>query len=243
MRWTCLRWLPAWGLLLLLAPRVGAADAALGLDLTSARVWRGQVFNSTPALTPSLTLSRFSSWPLEITVDGVIDIGDEGGQFDAEGLSELQLGARLVLPGGFRASYAELLYPGPHSPRGIGVTREASLGWRWNGPIEPAVTVSYDVDRIDDVFVLVSLARSFVLSEKARLRLEGETGHAGSRYGALQGSPRGGFQHYDLGVRLAYLSTERMRLTARAAYSGTWHEALPQQSIGFYATIGVTFLR
>jgi hypothetical protein len=229
--------------MLLLAPRVGAADAALGLEVASARVWRGQVFNSTPALMPSLTLSRFSSLPLEITVDGVIDIGDEGGRFDAEGFSELQLGARLVLPGGFRATYAELLYPGPHSPRGLGVTREASLGWRWQGPLEPAVMVSYDVDRVDDVFVLVSLARSFTLSEKTQLRLEGETGHAGSRYGALQGSARGGFQHYDLGVRVAFLSSERMRLTARAAYAGTWHEALPQQSLGFYATIGVTFLR
>jgi hypothetical protein len=243
MRWTYLRWLPAWGLMLLPAPRVGAADAALGLDVASARLWRGVVFNSSPVLAPALTLSHFSTWPLEITVDGVIDIGDEGGRFDAEGFSELQLGARLKLPAGLQVAYAELLYPGPHKPRGFGVTREASLGWSWRGSIEPSVTVVYDVDQIDDGFVVVGLARSFTLSERTQLALEGESGYAGKRYAAIQGAARGGFQHYDLGVRVTFLSTDRLRLTARAAYAGTWQEALPKQPLGFHANIGVTFLR
>ncbi len=243
MRCTWLRWLSACVLLLLPAPRVGAADAVLGADVASARVWRGQVFNASPVLMPSLLLSGFSRLPLELTVSGAIDIGDDGGRFDAEGFSELTLGARLNLPAGFRVAYDELLYPGPHQPRPFRVTREASVGWHWDGPIEPAVTLVYDIDAIDDHFVLVRLARSFALSEKTRLWLEGETGHAGARFGAVQGADRGGFQHYDLGVRLSFLSTDRLRLTARAAYTGTWREALPKQPLGFYATVGVAFLR
>jgi hypothetical protein len=224
----------------LLACTAQAAEVTVGADLASARVWRGITFNSTPVLEPFLRAGGFGRLPLLVSVHGTIDIGDEGGTFDAEGFSELELEAALDLPHGIRASYVEFLYPGPRKPRGIPVTREVSLGWLWIGPIEPGVMVHYDVDNIDDVFVEAYLGRTFRLAERTHLTLEAEAGHAGKRFGAAEGSGRGGFHDYSLGALVAYRPTESLGLTVRAGYAGTFHEALPRQAVGFYAAVGVS---
>jgi hypothetical protein len=154
--------------------------------------------------------------------------------------SDVQLEAALDLPRGFKASYVEFLYPGPRQPRGLPVTREVSLGWLWVGPVEPGIMAHCDVDRIDDVFLEAFLGRTFNLSERTRLTLEAEAGYAGKRFGEAEGSGRGGFHHYVLGARVAYQPTERLGLTARAGYAGTFHESLPRQPVGFHAVVGVS---
>jgi len=212
----------------------------MGADVSSARVWRGITFNSTPVLEPFLTVTTSGQVPILLAVRGTIDVGDAGGQIDAEGFSELQLEATIQLPRGFTASYAELLYPGAHQPRGFPVTREVSLGWLWSGPIEPGLMVHYDVDRVDDYFIEAFVGRTFVLSEKTRLTLEAEGGHAGARFAEAQGAQRGGFHHYDVGARVIYHPSERLGLTLRAAYAGTFHQSLPRQPVGFHATVGVS---
>jgi hypothetical protein len=224
---------------LLVAPCARAAEVALGATLGSARVWRGITFNTTPVLEPHLYLRTGGRVPAVFGVRGTVDIGDEGGAFDAEGFSELTLSATLELPLGLRASYIELLYPGPRLPRGFRVTREVAFGWLWSGIVEPGVMIHYDVDSVDSYFVEAYLGRTFALSERTRLTLEAEAGHAAAGFAAVEGIERGGLHHYDVGARVVFRPTADLDLTARAAFAGTFNESLPIQPVGFYATVGV----
>jgi hypothetical protein len=237
-----LTWVATWLAALLASSGAQAAEVSLGAEVASARVWRGQTFNSTPVLEPFLRVDLLGRVPLVVSVHGTVDVGDEGGAFDAEGFSELQVEAGLDLPHGFKASYTELLYPGPRQPRGFPVTREVALGWLWLGALEGGIMAHYDVDRLDSVFVEAFLGQTFALSDQTRLTLEAEAGHAGEAFGVAAGSSRGGMHHYLLGARLVYQPTEHLRLTTRAGFAGTFDESLPRQPVGFHAAVGVSVI-
>ncbi len=243
---------------------MGAAEATLGADLSSAHVWRGITLNPGPVVQPQLTVTGLSlaKLPVTVRVFANYDVGNDSTIARRPNLSEVDLEARLDLTGGFSFSYSELTYPGqaeaePSSAaagesstptetplagqpfqRTFESTRELSLGWRIMGPVDASAVLHYDVREIRDYFLEATVGRGFPLSDKSRLTVEALVGYAGRQFAKIYGGTRGGYHHYDVNVHVDYKPTEHLALVATVTYTGTFQAPAPKEAVRFYGGLG-----
>jgi len=90
----------------------------------------------------------------------VIDIGDAGGTFDAEGFSELQLGRPWIYPGG-QGLLRRVPLPGIQAAAGLAGHARGLARLALDRADRAGVMVHYDVDRLDTAFVEAYLGRTF----------------------------------------------------------------------------------
>jgi hypothetical protein len=177
------------------APAVRAAEATVGVDVSSAYVFRGVTFNDGFVAQPYLEVSGL---PIDLGVWGNFDIDDYDGAVDDGQFSEIDIYAAYALPVeevDISLGYTEYTYP-----QGAEADREISLSFGLDLPLAPALGVYYGLDGgIDgNIYVDASVGHEMELAEGVGLSLGALIAYLEPDEG------ESGFHQYELSAALSY---------------------------------------
>ncbi len=155
-------------LALVAAPAARAAEATVGVDVSSAYVFRGVTLNDGAVAQPYLEVSGL---PVDLGVWGNFDIDDYDGKLEDGEFSEIDIYGSYAIPvEGVDASvgYTEYAY-------GRASDREVSLSVGLDLPLAPAVGLYYGLDgAIEEQFYAdLSVGHDLELAEGVGLSLGG----------------------------------------------------------------------
>jgi len=185
-------------LALVSAPAVRAADATVGVDVSSAYVFRGVTLNEGFVAQPYLDVSGL---PIDIGVWGnwVIEEDDARGYDDTQ-FSEIDIYASYDLPieaVGVSIGYTEYTYP----TGDVDADREVSLSLSPNDtPLSPSIGVFYGIDGAieENFYAEATVGHDIALTEELSLSLGALIGYLYPEEG------EDGFNQYELSASLAY---------------------------------------
>jgi hypothetical protein len=177
------------------APAVRAAEATVGVDVSSAYVFRGVTFNDGFVAQPYLEVSGL---PIDLGVWGNFDIDDYDGAVDDGQFSEIDIYAAYALP--VEAVDISLGYTEYTYPQGAEADREISLSFGLDLPLAPALGVYYGLDGgIDgNIYVDASVGHEMELAEGVGLSLGALIAYLEPDEG------ESGFHQYELSAALSY---------------------------------------
>jgi hypothetical protein len=222
------------------AGAAGAAEVTGTVDVGSAYVWRGITFSKGGVAQPSLDVSgiKLGQVGLAVNVWGNFNLSSSDGRVQSGQFSEVDLALSASLPKGFRVGYIEYVFavggttePGPTEPS----TRELMASWSRAMAVTPTISLYYDVEQIDDAFLLLSLARRLALSKTTGAVLTVEGGYAGKRFAQYYQGAKGGPYYFNVMGRLSYQVNDKLGVSALVGYADGFDRAvLPKQDARFY---------
>jgi hypothetical protein len=195
-------------------------------------VWRGIAFSKGGVYQPSIDISgiKVGQVSLGVNVWSNMNLSDWHERLQSGQFSEVDFTLTASLPAGFKASYIEYIFAiggaTDFSPIPEPSTREVMLGWSRELAVTPALSLYYDVEQIDDYFLVASVSRGFKLAQSVQASLALETGLAGKKYAQYYGGTKGGFYHYAMAGRLTYQATETLGLSATLGYARGFDEKI-----------------
>jgi hypothetical protein len=202
-----------------------AADATLSVDAKSAYVWRGETFNNTAVLQPSIDVSASNGF--DVNVWGNYDIGDMGGNLEGNEFSEVDLTmsysktilGKLDIGGGV----IEYLFPNT----GLHSTTELYLGVGM--PIVAGFSVGltgyYDIDQLKSLdYTQLSLNYSHDFTDKLNVSAGATAGYASDSFARLAGGKDGGLFDYSLSLSAGYQLTKAWSVSANFAYVNSFDQ-------------------
>ena len=208
-----------------------AAEATVGVDFSSAYVFRGVTLNDGFVAQPSLEVSGL---PIDIGVWGNMDLEDMDGALEGGQFSEINIYGSYAIPvEGVDASigYTEYTYPnGGVADREVGLTIGAPEGT----PASPYLSLYYGLDGAIDS----SFYGEFGIGQEVELE-EGLTLGLGALIGYLSPDEgTDGFSHYQLSASLAYDF-----ITASFAYIDTVDSDVlgDAYDVEFVGTLGLSY--
>jgi hypothetical protein len=226
-------------------------QVVLAADVNSVYVWRGITFAKGGVIQPSVDVSgiKVGKVSLGINVWSNFNLSEWDGRLQRGQFSEVDFTLTAVLPAGFEAGYTEYVFAVAGSTDFSAApepsTREVMLSWSREMAVTPSVSVYYDVEQIDDFFLLASLSRGVRMSGKANLSLTAELGLAGEKFAKYYGGTKGGLYHYNLFAKATYAATPKLGVSATAGYTaGCSADTLPKDAPGLYgpyAGVGLSF--
>ncbi|HMO50736.1 MAG TPA: MltA-interacting MipA family protein [Kiritimatiellia bacterium] len=178
------------------APAVRAAEATVGVDVSSAYVFRGITFNDGFVAQPYLDVSGL---PIDIGVWGNIDIEDYDGALEEGQFSEVNIYGSYTLPiEGVDAAigYTEYIYPNAEAE----ADREVSLTLGLDLPLAPTLGVYYGLDGgiKKDFYAEFGIGYDIEIDERLTLSLGALIGYLYPDEG------EDGFHQYELSATLTY---------------------------------------
>lgn len=219
-------------------PGAADSDSEVGFDLAwvSAYVWRGITFTDGMVFQPSLTSTHEKG--LTLNVWGNVDLDDSN---DLSGeFQELDLTLSYALPIesalAVEVGYIEYLFP-----NGVGEgTREVYTKLAWEGVVTPSLSLYYDFDEVDDLYANLALSYATTVGS-FDLEVAASAGHAGDDFARAAGGAGSGLFDGNVSLTLGY-SAGRYALAGFVAYADTLDDdALPDQEVGFYGGLAVSF--
>ncbi|HMP72270.1 MAG TPA: TorF family putative porin [Kiritimatiellia bacterium] len=173
-----------------------AAEATVGVDVSSAYVFRGATFNDGFVAQPYLDVSGL---PIDIGVWGNLDIDDYDDSLNSGEFSEINIYASYTIPvEGVDASigYTEYIYPGAE----LEADREVSLSLGLDVPLAPSVGIYYGLDGgiKKNIYVEAGLGHDIELDEGISLSLGAAVGYLNPDEG------ESGFSHWQVSAALNY---------------------------------------
>jgi hypothetical protein len=177
------------------APVARAADATVGVDVSSAYVFRGITLNDGFVAQPYMEVSGL---PIDLGVWGNLDIDDMDGALESGQFSEIDIYASYAIPvEGVDASigYTEYTYPnGGEADREIGLSLGLDL------PLSPTLGLYYGLDGAieENVYAEFGIGHELELAEGVGLSLGALIGYLYPETG------EDGFHQYELSASLAY---------------------------------------
>jgi hypothetical protein len=233
------------------APAPQGPQVTLAADVNSVYVWRGITFAKGGVVQPSIDVSglKVGKVALGINVWSSFNLSEWDGQLQRGQFSEVDFTLTAVLPAGFKVGYVEYVFAVGGSTDFSAApepsTRELMVSWSREMAVTPTIGVYYDVEQIDDFFLLASLSRGVKMTEKANLSLTAELGWAGEKFAKYYGGTKGGPYHYNLFAKATYAATAKLGVSATAGYTaGCSADTLPKDVPGLhgpYAGVGLSF--
>jgi uncharacterized protein (TIGR02001 family) len=175
------------------APTVGT----VGIDFSSAYVFRGVTLNDEPVAQPYLEAEIFSG--LTVGTWANFDIGDYGGTLEDGQFSEVDLYVKYTLPVegvSLTLGYFEYTYPGS----AIGADREISLSAGLDLPLSPSLSIFYGLDGApeENIYLEAGIGHSVEVAEGLSLNLAVAAGYLEPDMG------EGGFHQWSATAKLSY---------------------------------------
>jgi len=199
---------------------------------------------------PSLDVSgiKVGKLSLGVNVWSSFNLSSWDGQLQRGQFSEVDFTLTATLPAGFKVGYVEYVFAvggaTDFSAAPEPSTREVMVSWSRELAVTPTLSAYYDVEQIDDYFLLASLSRGLKMTAQANLNLTAELGLAGRKFAQYYGGSKGGLYHYNLVAKGSYAATPRLGLSATLGYTaGCSAQTLPRDVPGFhgvYAGVGLS---
>lgn len=170
----------AGALLAMTLPVFAGPGVEVNVDYVSADVWRGQVYNSSPVLQPSLE----ASLPVGLAL-GVWGNMDTTGKHGLGGkFSEVDLWATLDLPapGPLAWSLGAINYLHPYDDQGEESTTEALLLVEAEFPFNPVLEVAYDLDKVQGFYASIGMSYEHGVGDRSDVTLAASLGWADKDY-------------------------------------------------------------
>lgn len=213
------------GLLVAALPAVGA-EANLDLVVHSHYVWRGQVLHDDAVFQPSLTVE--SPYGLKFNTWANMNLRDNGLKRD---FSEADLTLAYTHEVGERISLEAGVVQ--YVLKTASNTREIYATVGLNVPLSPTLSVFYDFDEVDDLYVQAGSSHSLALAEKLTLDLGATVGFGGKDYndyyfsyqppvcktGEAISADRAAFNDATLSAGLTYAFSETLSLAVNVYYT------------------------
>ncbi|MBN1268518.1 MAG: MipA/OmpV family protein [Kiritimatiellae bacterium] len=216
------------------------------VDVLSAYVWRGQVLNDEAVLQPAFTAETpfglyFNAW-------GNVDLTDQNDQSGE--ISEIDLLAAYALPLGEEAPVSvevgvvTFTFPkegdcvleitdevtGETTSETVAEdldTSEAFINIEGNCPLTPALSVNYDFDQAEGLYVSLGVSHEIEAGEQVALSAEASLGYANGDYNEYYfGVDDDGLNDANVSLGATFAATEAVSLGAKITY--TW---LPDSDI------------
>lgn len=216
-----------------------AATASLDMEIYSAYVWRGQVYNDEAVLQPSFTAE--SEWGLRLNAWGNIDLTD---QFDVRGeFNEIDLTIAYSpvweLPFNVEVGVAEYAYPKEGNwevelPEGHVMVAEDTLRGEDTDSrdvflevgtdkviLSPTLFVSYDFGQVKDFYLNLGISHSLPLMEDTlSLDLAASIGYGFGDYNEYYfGTDEAALNDGNVSATLAYNLTESISVSGKIQYT------------------------
>ena len=217
-----------------------AADATVAMDVNSAYVWRGITFNDGMVLQPSVDVTKGG---FGINVWGNIDMDDYDDTLDSGEFSEVDLTLSYGFdldPLSISFGYIEYLFPA-----GGDGTREiyTTLGFTIYKSLGAEVSLYYDIDEVEDLYVNFALAYNIPVSDAFSLDLGASAGYAGED-ASIGGE--NGFSNYLLSIGGTYSASEALSISGSFHYTDSLDEdVLPDgpyaQDVNFFGGVSVAY--
>jgi uncharacterized protein (TIGR02001 family) len=210
------------------------------VSIYSAYVWRGIVINDEAVMQPALTVSKggFSA-----NVWGNFDFTDSIGT--EHEFSEIDITLSYTWEFemfGLEIGYVEYLFPNT-SEEG---TREIFATCSVDILLSPTVTLYYDVDEIDGLYVLFSAGHSLEVTEVIGLDLGAGVGLANADYNdGYFGVDDGAFVDMVFSADLSWAATDNITLSGGIAYMALLDSSLKDASSDddkFYGNVTFSYL-
>lgn len=177
----------------LAAVACAAAQASdISVDVLSAYVWRGQVYTDEAVLQPGFTAET----PFGLSLNAWLNM-DLTDHRDTDGdIDEIDLTATYALPFGEEAPVSVEIGAATYTyPKDADFfdddgellaedtdTSEAFLNIEGNCLLAPSLLVSYDVDKVDGLYVSIGLSHEQVIGEKFAVDASASVGYANADY-------------------------------------------------------------
>ncbi|HMO49603.1 MAG TPA: MltA-interacting MipA family protein [Kiritimatiellia bacterium] len=178
------------------APAVRAAEATVGVDVSSAYVWRGITLNDGFVAQPYLEVSGL---PIDIGVWGNLDIEDYDGALKEGEFSEVNFYLSYALPiegVDVAIGYTEYVYPNAEAE----ADREVNLTLGLDLPLAPTLGLYYGVDGAakENFYAEFGIGHDLEIDENLTLSLGALIGYLYPDEG------EDGFHQYELSASLTY---------------------------------------
>lgn len=194
------------------------------LDLFSAYVWRGCVYNDEGVWQPAV---NFSYKTAEYGVFGLglwsnFDMKDNNRQVTFGGLNEIdyQFFYGIDLQDfSLEVGHYVYTFPKANGQDYCNSTREVYASVAYNNDIvTPSVTVYYDYDLMEGFYGNVALNKEFALSDQLTLGLDVALGAGDDDYMAYLGTDDAGLMDFTADVYLSYAVTDTVSVGAKLAW-------------------------
>ncbi len=184
------------GVALLMAGSVRAAEVEITGDFASSYVFRGATFNDGAVFQPGVSVSGL---PISFGVWGNLDIDDYDDTLESGEFSELDLAASYGIPVDvveLEIGYTEYTYP----QGGGDADREAYVSIGKDVILAPSAAVYFGIDGgiAEDIYVELGLGHTFELGDAVELELSAALGYLDPSEG------ESGFSHVDIAAGVSY---------------------------------------
>jgi len=220
---------------LLLSPTLASAEVetSYSLDLASAYVWRGITFLDGPSFQPSINIAHSSGF--NVNVWGTMDLNDDNG-LQGE-FQEVDFTLSYGFDNGLEIGLIDYAFPG-----GGVDTKELYLGYGWDLPVSPSITVYYDFDEVEDFYATFSLDYSAPIGggDSTTFDVGIVVGYAGDDFAVAYGGTDGGFFDGTLSLGVSHSLDGGWDFGAFVAYVDSLDDdALVEQPVDVYG--GISF--
>ncbi|MDX9868151.1 MAG: TorF family putative porin [Kiritimatiellia bacterium] len=197
---------------------------ALTLDLFSAYVWRGCVYNDEPVFQPAATLAyatgEFGTFGLGLW--GNLDLTDRNRQVSGGGLNEIDYSLFHTFDAGdFTLEWGHLWYTFPkvNGRDYCDSTKEVYLSVSHNNDlVTPFASLTYDYDLLDGFYFNAGLNKEVALSDQLTLGAEISVGAGDDDYMAYVGVDESGLMDFNASVYATYALTDALSVSAKLAW-------------------------
>lgn len=213
-----------------------AADAALGVDVNSAYVWRGITFNDGMVIQPSLDVSKGG---FNVNVWGNIDIDDYNDTLNSGEFSEVDLTlsySHSIDSMDLSVGIIEYLFP-----NGGKGTAEIYASGTINLPagFSFGLTAYYDIDEVDDYYISAGPGYAYSINDKTTLEASVTAGYAGEDMSAGTDS---GLNDITASISCGYAISDAIGIGANLYYTDSLDDdVLPEQDTDVFGGISLSY--
>ncbi|MEM7048295.1 MAG: hypothetical protein AAF604_01490 [Acidobacteriota bacterium] len=226
---------PLFLLLAALSLPVAASEVSYEVGLRPRHVWRGITLRQFPVLSAAATVNYRNGIGGQVWIG--VDLADDNGRSGE--IQEIDLDLfydRRVGLFDLRFGYVELIFPG-----GIDNTGELYFKARAGNAWSAGVEAYYNVDLLEDLFVLVDLRREFRRGDLWGASVATGLGWSGEEYARFFDGREAGFHHWSLTLDLDH-RRDRTSWKLRLAYTDNLQsEVLPEQPIHLWGGLYLTY--
>ena len=208
---------------------VGEAETAgfsfgLTLDLFSAYVWRGCVYNDEPVFQPAATLAyateRYGTFGLGLW--GNLDLTDRNRKVSGGSFNEVDYSLFHAFDvGGFTLEWGHFGYTflKANGRDSYGTTKEVYLSVSHNNDlVTPFASLAYDYDLLDGFYFNAGLNKEVALGDQLALGAEVSVGAGDDDYMTYVGVDEPGLMDFNFSVYAIYALTDTLSVSAKLAW-------------------------
>jgi len=219
---------------LMCAPPASAqVEVSYDLGLFSHYVWRGITLTDGAVLQPAATITHANG--ASVNVWGNLDVDDANDMSGEFNELDLTFGYSTSV-GKANLDFGFCQYTFPNTQ--FAGTQELYVGVGFDVPLEPSLTLYYDIDEVDDYYGTLGVSYGTDITDAVSWSLAASVGFAGSDFAAAYtGGTSSGLYDGNVSLGLEY-AAEKLTFGVTVAYTDTLDEdVLTEQSVNTWGGV------